>query len=300
MNSREMLLYNSLAGLHLLNQAPAREIVRDLCGLQAQFARNPQYSLLLRASDYSPDTWDEGLIKIWSHRGTMHVIAKEELGLYLSASGHGGAYQDCWWGLTAGQQEKWAPFIISQVLQGNDTRDGLKKACLREGMDRDTLSKAFHGWGGLIKEMCWRGQLACATGTEKRYLVPGAPHIIPRDAARRILIQRYFDHFGPATVRDCRTFLGYRQRELAPLLNDILPELNSTTIDGDTYYHARPLITRAQLPECVLLPGFDQLIMGYTDRSRFLRPERTRMLINAAGIVFPELSCAAKSGRAEA
>lgn len=289
MTNKELLLFNSLSGLHLLDKAPRHVIVRDLCGLQAQFSRNPEYSLLLRSSDYAPDTWDTGLVKIWAHRGTMHVVPEDELGLYLSAAGNSGSYQDSWWGLTAAQQERWAPFIAGQVRMGNDTRDGLKKACVNDGMDAETLSRAFHGWGGLIKEMCWRGELACATGTEKRYLVPKKPLIMDRDEARGILIRRYFQHFGPATLQDCRTFFGYKQTELAALFKSILPEIYSTTLEGNTYYHAKPLITDFEMPECVLLPGFDQLIMGYKDRGRFLNPAHMRKLITISGIVFPSI-----------
>ncbi len=289
MTEREMLLYNSLLGLHSLERAPKADVVRDLCGLQAQFSRNPQYSLWLRASDYAPDTWDDGLIKIWSHRGTIHVVAEAELGLYLSAADYGGEYRENWWGLSADEQERWAPFIAEQVRQGNDTRDGLKRACVAAGMPDELLPKVFHGWGGLIKEMCWRGQLACRTGTEKRYRVPRPPEMMGRDEARRALIRRYFDHFGPATVQDCRAFFGYRQAEMKPLLDEILPELHRTEIDGRTYYHARPLVADAALPECVLLPGFDQLVMGYRDRSRYLDPANARKLVNIAGIVFPAI-----------
>ena len=57
------LLYYTLRGAHALNRAPKLQLARDLIGLQAQFSRNPEYALRLRASDYSPD-WSEGLIKI--------------------------------------------------------------------------------------------------------------------------------------------------------------------------------------------------------------------------------------------
>lgn len=287
MTEKEILLYNSLTGLHLLEKAPKAEVVRDLCGLQAQFSRNPQYSLWLRASDYTPETWDQGLVKIWSHRGTIHVVGEEEVGLYLSAADHGGEYSDGWWGLTAVQQRKWAPFIREQVRKGNDTREGLKRACTEAGMDDKMLSRVFYGWGGLIKEMCFRGQLACATGTQKRYLIPKEPKMMDRDRARAILILRYFDRFGPATVQDCRAFLGYKQKEMAPVLEEILPKLYCTVMEGQDYYHAKPLITQGKIPECVLIPGFDQLVMGYRDRTRFIRPDHARRLVNMAGIVFP-------------
>ena len=52
MTDKEMLLYNSLHGLHLLSKADTHTVVSDLMGLQAQFANYPKASLLIRASDY--------------------------------------------------------------------------------------------------------------------------------------------------------------------------------------------------------------------------------------------------------
>lgn len=286
MNEREMLLYNTLVNLHSLERAPRMQIVRDLLGLQAQFSRNPEISLRLRANDYAPDTWDDGLVKVWTHRGTIHVVAEDELGLYLSAADPG-EFLDGAWNMTVGEQHRWAPFIADQVRAGNDTRDGLKRACADAGMSSILLERAFNGWGGLIKEMANRGLLACATGTDKRYVLPERVVWMPRDDARRALIRRYFETFGPATPADCRGFFGWPTAELNPLLDELLPTLSKTTVGKRRYYHVRPLIQDGTLPDCVLLPGFDQLVLGYRERSRFLDPRHSRKVVNMAGIAFP-------------
>jgi len=289
MNEQEILLYNSLKNLHLIERAPKERILHDLLGLQAQFSRNPQISLRLRASDYDDADWDAGLVKIWSHRGTIHVIPEKELGLYLSAAGNTGPIGENYWRITQEQAEKWAPFIQDQVRAGNDTRDGLKEACRAAGMDEDLLGRVFYGWGGLIKEMAWRGQLCCCTGTDKRYAVPEPPVFISRDEARRILIRRYFESFGPATKQDCLAFFLWKSSEVHDILEEILPGLLSEKIGAKTYYHAKPLDTQGEIPPCVLIPGFDQFIMGYRDRSRYIDDEHKPKLVNVAGIVFPSV-----------
>lgn len=297
MNDRELLLYNTLKSVHSLARAPKAEVARDLCGLQAQFSRNPQISLRLRASDYSDADWDDGLVKIWSHRSTIHMVRREELGLYLSAAGQNGPFQEyCWFGMTAGEQSRWAPFIQEQIALGNDTRDGLKRACMQAGMSEELVHKAFYGWGGLIKEMAWRGMLVCGTGTDKRYALPGEIEWMDRNDARRILVRRYFETFGPATRQDCRAFFGYPARELDPILKEVLPELIETPLGGARYYHARPL-EEGEIPPCVLLPGFDQTVMAYRDRDRLVDAAHLRKVVNAAGIVFP---VAVLRGRARA
>ena len=296
MNDRALLLYNALKNVHSLARAPKAEVARDLCGLQAQFSRNPRISLRLRASDYSDADWDGGLVKIWSHRSTIHMVRREELGLFLSAAGQNGPFRDGWWGMTAGEQARWAPFIQEQIALGNDARDGLKQACMQAGMSAERVQKAFYGWGGLIKEMTWRGMLVCGTGTDKRYALPGEIEWMDRDDARRMLVRRYFETFGPATRQDCRAFFGYPAKELDPLLKEILPELIETPLNGVRYYHARPL-EEGEIPPCVLLPGFDQLVMAYRDRDRLADAAHRQKIVNAAGIVFP---VAILQGRARA
>ena len=44
MTDQEMLLYNSLKGLYLLDRADTHRVVSDLMGLQAQFANYPKAS----------------------------------------------------------------------------------------------------------------------------------------------------------------------------------------------------------------------------------------------------------------
>lgn len=282
-----ILLYNSLKNLHLLQPAPKQAILRDLMGLQAQFSRNPEISLLLRADDYAADTWDDGCAKIWSHRGTIHVVPEDEVGLHLSARGYPRPFEDTW-RLTAAQQEQWAPFIATQIAAGNDTRDGLKAACIDAGMEDDIREKVFYGWGGLIQEMVWRGQIVCCTGTDKRYRIPQRVEFIPQAEAQKIFIRRYFAAYGPATERDCAAFFGMKMGQIRPLLQEILPEMLCTEIDGVRYYHKNPL-EEGEIPQCVLIPGFDQLILGYKDRSRMLDKRHARKLTNVAGIVFPAL-----------
>lgn len=52
-------------------------------------------------------------------------------------------------------------------------------------------------------------------------------------------------------------------------------------------YQTLPLVEDGTIPEVVLIPGFDQLILGYEDRERFLDKKYAREVTNAAGIISP-------------
>ena len=73
MDGKELLLH-TLQNQYLLEKGGRMDILSGLCGLQAQFAGNPRHSLRIRARDFSEDGWSAGLLKIWTHRNTIHVI----------------------------------------------------------------------------------------------------------------------------------------------------------------------------------------------------------------------------------
>ena len=286
MNRRELLLY-TLQNQYLLQKADRNTVVSGLCGLQAQFANNPSYALRIRASDFSEDNWDKGLVKVWTHRNTIHVILQEELGLYLSAKGVQREWTESWWGIPVKVKPYWSAFIREKVAEGICGREGLKEACRLAGMEEDLLGCVFNGWGGLIKEMSYRGLIAYEPGTQKHFLLPKEPVWMDRDEARCILMERYFTHYGPATAEDCAAFTGWRLTEVRSLLRRADLPLQSVECEGTAYYYIGSLRAERGLPSCVYLAGFDQLLMGYKDRSRFMEPEDGPLAVNQAGIVFP-------------
>ena len=289
MTENELMLYNTLSGLHLLEKAPKAQVISDLIGIQAQFSMNPKLSLMLRASDYTEDGWDDGLCKIWSHRGTMHVVTEEEAALHLSALAYPREFTDGAWQIPKADADYWSRFIIDEIVSGNRSRAGLKQACLDKGIREALCDRVFYGWGGLIAEMVVRGQIVCGTGTEKEYAVPQKMDLIPRDDARRVMLRRYFEHFGPATAADCRYFFGrWKKPDTDPLLEEILPELEQTKIGGKVYYHKAPLKEGA-LPDCLFVPGFDQMILGYKERGRMVDEENRGKLTNISGIICPSV-----------
>ena len=290
MKEGDMLLYNSLRGLHLLDKADTHQVVSDLMGLQAQFANYPKASLLIRASDYRSEDPFDGLVKTWSHRGTMHLVPEDELGLHLAAFDNSGPFVDGYWGISRADADYWAPFIEDEIGQGNNPRDGLKAACANAGMGEELLHQAFYGWGGLIREMVTRGRIVCGTGTQKEYHIPKRVEWVDRDQARRVFLRRYFEHYGPAAVSDCRYFFGnWKKADMDPLLKELLPELVCTRIDGKLYYSLHEPMTDACIPDCVLVPGFDQLVLGYKDRDRMIDRRFLKELTNISGIVSPSV-----------
>ena len=288
MNKRD-LLYLSLRNQYLIKKAKRLDIVSELCGLQAQFANNPKYALRIRANDYDENSGGNGLLKTWTLRGTMHCIRMDELGLYLSAKGVEREWTDSWWGIPKEVKPRWSDFILDKVNDGVNDREGLKQCCRSAGMDEDLLLRVFHGWGGLIKEMSDRGLIAYDFDTKKRFIIPNTPVLIDQSLARSIIISRYFSAYGPATVADCAAFTGYGTTEVKRIISQFNIQLREVIYGGHEYYYTNPIEECAGIPTCIFLAGFDQLVMGYKDRSRFMDETDKRKVITCSGIVYPTI-----------
>ena len=59
----EELKIRQLTNQHLISPSDKMTVVRDLCGVQAQFFPNAMHSLKIRCNDYDEQTVADGLVK---------------------------------------------------------------------------------------------------------------------------------------------------------------------------------------------------------------------------------------------
>lgn len=311
---------------HITNPSDKHTVCRDLNGLQAQFTVNVYYGLKIRCTDeITPQHFGDGLVKNWTVRGTVHAFNEDDLPLFKNkavwyrnsyrsenyrgygifsekayefAKAKGDAYRKDTedyrkngfaWTLSPERQQYFSRFIIQKVSEGVRTREELKQACTDHGMTVPERDSMFDQWGGGMRELCERGFL-CYRVCEKKEYMP-APRYAPMDgkAAEAEIAGRYFHHFAPATVKDFAYYYGCTQARAKELMSGL--PLKTVPIDGKDYFFLGELPGNIpDLPECVLLAGFDQLMLGYKkEESLFLPKERLRGIFNLAGIVMPPI-----------
>lgn len=140
----EEILLRRLAGQHLLLPSDTQTVVKDLCGVQAQFLSHALHGLSIRCHSVST----EGLIKSWTNRGTMHLLSADDLPLFLHQDrSHflrpvytlgGDAF------ITASRKEYFAELILEAMACGIDQRESLKALCRQAGMTETVLDgKAY-------------------------------------------------------------------------------------------------------------------------------------------------------------
>lgn len=297
----EELKIRQLTNQYLLAPADKLTVMRDLCGVQAQFMTNALHSLKIRTNDYNEQTVADELVKNWSVRGTVHVFAESDLPLFIRCNNGADYRKNEWqgysymknqrpcWALTPERQKYLADIIISAVAERAYTRDELKELCRANGMTKIEEDCMFESWGGGIRELCVRGFMNYTVQEKKQYIASPEFSPIPEEEAKFEIARRYFTNIAPATIHDAMYYTGAKQAEVKNWLQHLPVE--SFDFGGRTYYYIPNGKTYdGDIPHCIFLAGFDQLMLGYQKKeSIYLKPEYLRGVFNLAGIVMPPL-----------
>ena len=284
----EEIKLRRLAGQHLLTPNHTQTVVKDLCGVQAQFLSHALHALSIRCTE----VYTDGLVKSWTNRGTMHLFSADDLPLFL----HEGRSHflrpvdtlksDAY--MSADRKAYFADLIVEQIAQGIDQREALKAVCEKAGMTESESQSLFDPWGGTIRALCEAGRICHKVQEKKAYQLCPTFEPMSENKARLELARRYFTHFGPATVKDAAYFFGTTQTKVKSWLKQL--PLTETFLDGKSYFYIDKGLPAGKLPTCMFLAGFDQLTLGYEKtESLFLPKEHIRHIFNLAGIVRPAI-----------
>jgi hypothetical protein len=104
------------------------------------------------------------------------------------------------------------------------------------------------------------------------------PHTPERDEALGEFVSRFFSSHGPATLRDFAWWTKLPLRDARVGLAIAREHLEESVQDGTSYFMAPGLSDRAAR-EVHLLPGFDEFLLGYQDRSASLAAEHAQLTV---------------------
>ena len=293
---RTELALARLSNQYLLRTGQRMEALRAMNGFQAQFLSNALHAMRLRSTAYDAAHAADGLAKGWTLRGTMHIFAEADLPLFLHSGcryrSRDWTVPSFWnqrpdWALTPQRQTYFSDLIVDVLTQGPLTREALKTCCHAAGMTQAEEDSMFHPWGGGIRELCERGFLCGTVSEEKAFRL--CPAFIPMEEQDALLEQtrRYFTNYGPASVRDAAYYFGASQTEIKGRLAQLPVE--AAECEGQRLFSLYSGRTPERaLPGCLLLAGFDPLMLGYEKKqSVFLPPEYLRGIFSLSGIVMP-------------
>ena len=100
----------------------------------------------------------------------------------------------------------------------------------------------------------------------------------PRDESIVIITERYFTSHGPATKQDFMWWSGLTSKDANVGLEAIRSKLISEHYEGHEYWMPKD-VAAPSANTAFLLPGFDEYVLGYKDRSAAIDSDHGQKII---------------------
>ncbi len=262
-----------------------------MLALQAQDLPGVKWSVGLRQHQSSEATVDAAfragdIVRSWPLRGTLHVVAAEDLGWLLELTAPrvlGSApSRRAYLGLADADLERARETAVAALGGGRVlARDALLAAIAAGGVSTSG-QRGYH----LLWYLAQTGTLVLGApdGRQQTFALLDewvrAPRRLEHDAALGELALRYFRSHGPATIRDLARWSGLTIREVRRGHALCGPQLTALELDGETYHLASEVLDVAPpVGQVYLLSGFDEYLLGYGDRSAALAPAHSQAVV---------------------
>lgn len=273
-------------------QVPALDAVHALAGLNGQSSKDPYIGLWARLTDFHPDDLADLLhskqvVRACLMRYTQHLVTAADYQVFrpVIAPVLVRAHRSAWGKRTEGVD------LDELVVQGNAALNGVT-------LTRPEL-------GRKLRER-WPDHEGTALGWTFQYLAPvvhpppdglwgrkggATPFALAEDwlgvklgePDPGALILIYLAAFGPASLRDIHAWSGLSR--LGEVVDELRPRLVTFTDEGGTELFDLPDSPRpdpgTEAP-VRLLPEFDNLMVGFRDRSRVMtKAQQARVCVGA-------------------
>jgi hypothetical protein len=248
------------------------EVVRGMLAMQAQDYAGALWSIGLRtasATRRSIEAVHESgeFVRSWPMRGTLHFVAADDLPWMLSLTG--ARMVRAAEGRRRQLELDQAQFARAESIARERLADGAtsSRAELFAAWQAEGLPTTGQRGVHLLAQLAQTAVIVLVGQQEWALLehrVP-SPRIPERADALREFALRYFSSHGPATERDFAWWSSLTLTDARAGIAAAREQLDELELDGARYY-LRPGLepaTRAVR----LLPGFDEYLLGYSDRS---------------------------------
>ena len=265
-------------------------VVAHLGAMQAQDYPGALWSVGLRVPgstlcDIETAVARRQIVRTWPMRGTLHFVAAadvrwmvELLGPRATAAARSRATQ---LGLDEAVFQKCRD--ICQEVLGGDKQLSRKAIC--QEFEKRGIATASQRGIHILRHLSEEGLLCFGLHEGKQptfaLLAEWAPQArtLPREAALAKLAATYFGGHGPATLKD---FIGWTMLTVADAKLGIelaKDALTTATFDSKTYWFSRKQAVPPKTPDVQLLPGFDEYLLGYKDRTAVLEHEHAQKIV---------------------
>lgn len=297
----------NISNIRLLNQqlvAPEFTNVHDLVAymgmLQAQEYKMMRWAVGIRMKRPSMaafrSAYNSGrIVRTHLFRCTWQLVAAEDLRwmLKLCADRNKAAIN----GFTAYQgrvisEDKYsrANQLIRQALAG---RRSTTKTKLVERLAELGLSDTTHAMSIFLRRAELDGIICSGELDEKENTYALIDGRIPpaeepsREEAVAMLARKYFRSHSPATLEDFTWWTNLNVGECRAAFDALRNELTEEKYNGTTYYIHKDCRTRGCRQQTLLLPSYDEYLLGYKSRHHVLDDEFRPRAYSNNGLFYP-------------
>lgn len=240
------------------------------------------------------------VVRSWAMRGTLHLVASEDLRWMLSLTAdrtiRSMAARHRQLGITDADVQAARDAALGLVAGGG----AASRAQLFDAFEAAGQPTAAQRGVHLLLILCVRGWLVHGPLAGRQQLLVACEEWIKdsrtleKDEGAAEWLLRYVRSHGPATERDFAWWTGMPLTDVRAALAAVRDELVELVVEGVSYWLAP---ATAELLDGVvpgarsvlLLPGFDEFLLGYTDRSLVLDPEHADKVIPGGNGVFRKI-----------
>jgi hypothetical protein len=276
----------------------AAEVARHMLALQAQDHHGGLWSIALRTpqltkQDVEQAIADRELIRTWPMRGTLHLLAAEDVrwmvALLAPRATAAAATRRKELGIDEDVVAR-ARDLFGSALAGGGC---LPRNEMFDVLDRGGVDPSGQRGSHLLRNLAEQGMLCFGPrdGAQPTFVlldewVPAAP-AKDRDEALAELARRYMTSHGPASLKDLAGWGRMTITDARRGLSEAEQYLESAEIDGVRHWFAPDPAAGPGTGESVrLLPGFDEFILGYKERSAVLAPEYSERIVPGGNGMF--------------
>ncbi len=237
------------------------------------------------------------VVRSWPMRGTLHFVAPEDLRWMLDLTAErltrGLAARHRELGITWPDIEKCRDLALERIAAGGAASRAELFDVFEAAGQAVTGQRGIH----ILGTLCRHGWLVQGPLAGNQQLLVGFESWIPvsrrlegQEAVAEFLL-RYFRSHGPATLHDFAWWTQIPLTEVRAALKEIQGRLVELNFEGTSYWLSPD--TASLLDDGVpgqrsvlLLPGFDEFVLGYKDRSLVLAPEHANRIVPGGNGVF--------------
>ena len=291
--------------------ARAVDVVRRLCGVQAQVTSASALAVAVRQSDPSTEALQaavsrRSLVRTWAMRGTLHVLPAADAASYLALLASARIWEKKSWQkafLPEAGMARLAEAVSAALADGAELdREELVAAVSQHSGDQALAEQIRSSWSAVLKPLAWQGLLCNGTarGTRVTFTSPAArvrgwPGLPDPDEAAGRVILAYLGAYGPATPANFDQWLlrgATPKARLRGWFAELGHAVTEVDVEGTTaYLRAEDVDEVAATKRSTavrLLPAFDQYVLGPGTSDPNVVPQAHRADVSrAAGWISP-------------